>query len=111
MESVDRRKVMLLAGLGVAGIGCGERSPAEGRMTEKEHEGGDEDVAPPEDLMREHGVLNRLPRPRILAPQRTTTRPATTLCRLAKPQAPCRTHLQSAAASEAASGGSARLWT
>jgi len=55
----DTRRTFLLgaAGVGLLIGGCaksggGAKSPGESE--------GDEDVAPPEDLMREHGVLNRI---------------------------------------------------
>jgi hemerythrin-like domain-containing protein len=65
MESIERRRLMFLgAGLGVTGVGavlvgCGDPRGARSARDEK-HEGSEEDLAPPEDLMREHGVLNRL---------------------------------------------------
>lgn len=60
MESIDRRGLIAFgASLGaIALVGCAGKSPA--RAAHEEHEEGDEEVAPPEDLMREHGVLNRL---------------------------------------------------
>jgi hemerythrin-like domain-containing protein len=59
MANIDRRHVISLgaASLGLAVLGCGEKRTARGAHDEGHH---DEEVAPAEDLMREHGVLNRL---------------------------------------------------
>ena len=57
MERLDRRGLIILgAGLGVLGLGC-SKTHARGANDEKE---GEDEVAPPEGLMREHGVLNRI---------------------------------------------------
>src|SRR5437868_12741073 len=69
--STDRRE-MLLAGLGSAAAllaGCSGAGPASASRHPAEppdakprskEDSGEDDVAPAEDLMREHGVLNRI---------------------------------------------------
>lgn len=54
MAPIDRRTMAL--GLGVVLLGCGAARSAHDEKNEHE----DDDVAPPEDLMREHGALNRI---------------------------------------------------
>jgi hemerythrin-like domain-containing protein len=62
MEPMDRRRVALMgaASLAVVAFGCGEKSPARDVRDEKKDDDKGDDVAPPEDLMREHGALNRV---------------------------------------------------
>lgn len=65
MEILDRRRLLLTGatGLAIAAFGCGEKAharDAHDESGEEKHEEKGEDVAPPEDLMREHGVLNRI---------------------------------------------------
>src|SRR5258708_6584199 len=64
MDSIDRRKLLLMgaaslgaASLGMGVLGCGGEPPPPGADAKDDTA---EEVAPPEDLMREHGVLNRL---------------------------------------------------
>jgi hemerythrin-like domain-containing protein len=60
---MERRSVVLLgatAGLALLTSGCGERGEVRSAGDAKQNDAKDEDVSPAEDLMREHGVLNRL---------------------------------------------------
>jgi hemerythrin-like domain-containing protein len=58
-RSMDRRRFMTAAGVAGSGLVLPSVSLAQrgGRAATQQEE---EDVAPPEDLMREHGVLNRI---------------------------------------------------
>jgi hemerythrin-like domain-containing protein len=47
-------------GLAVVALGCGEKQDARDAHDEKTDNDKGDDVAPPEDLMREHGALNRV---------------------------------------------------
>lgn len=60
----DRRGFLVRTGgfgvLGAGGVLLGRSSLAADKSGGKKKTAADEDVAPPEDLMREHGVLNRI---------------------------------------------------
>lgn len=64
MRHDSRRQFVLGAGAGLFLSACGRgATPEPTTATSGEHighEGKEEDVSPPEDLMREHGVLNRI---------------------------------------------------
>lgn len=62
METLDRRNLMLLGvtGVTVMAVGCGEKPEARDAHDEKKDDDQGDEVAPPEDLMREHGALNRI---------------------------------------------------
>jgi hemerythrin-like domain-containing protein len=65
MEKIDRRKLVFVGAAGLAAVGfdavalgCGRKPAA--RDVQEEDKEKPEDVTPAEDLMREHGALNRL---------------------------------------------------
>ena len=62
LEPINRRGVVLMGAtsLAVVALGCGEKSPARDAQDEKKHGDSGDEIAPPEDLMREHGALNRV---------------------------------------------------
>jgi len=57
MATIDRRRVLIVSGLGGLGLLACEGKGARDAHDEKREE---EEVSPAEDLMREHGALNRL---------------------------------------------------
>ena len=61
-ESGDRRAFLRSAGILLTGAAMifPAIQPAQAKSQEKEKEKKDEGVSPPEDLMREHGVLRRI---------------------------------------------------
>jgi hemerythrin-like domain-containing protein len=64
MQSIHPHRRAFIGFLGAASsglvlFGCGRRQPGEGEKEERAEEGAEE-VSPAEDLMREHGVLNRV---------------------------------------------------
>jgi hemerythrin-like domain-containing protein len=56
----SRRRFLQIAGTGGLLTAGGLIAPAIATAQEKKEEGGKEEVTPPEDLMREHGVLDRV---------------------------------------------------
>jgi len=63
LPRIERRSLVLLgatAGLALLASGCGERGEARSAGDAKHDDANEEEVSPAEDLMREHGVLNRL---------------------------------------------------
>jgi hemerythrin-like domain-containing protein len=61
-ETADRRTFLRKTGILLTGAGMifPSMQPAEAKSKEKEKEKKGEEVSPPEDLMREHGVLRRI---------------------------------------------------
>src|SRR4051812_27585828 len=62
-RAIDRRSLVLvgaISGLGALASACGEKPSARSAGDAKADDAKDEDVSPPEDLMREHGALNRI---------------------------------------------------
>jgi hemerythrin-like domain-containing protein len=60
MHDEARRRFFLGTGAGLLLLGCAKAGAAAANAPGSSEAEGDEDVSPPEDLMREHGVLNRI---------------------------------------------------
>src|SRR5689334_6674430 len=60
MDDQTRRGFFLAAGAALAVVGCAKTEVAAAESPSSSEGKGEEDVSPPEDLMREHGALNRL---------------------------------------------------
>jgi len=56
----DRREFLTAGALGVAAGALAVPGPVLGRETDDKKKEAEEDISAPEDLMREHGVLNRI---------------------------------------------------
>lgn len=60
MHHDSRRRLLLGAGAGVLVLGCAHADAVRAASPKSAECGGGEDVTPSEDLMREHGLLNRV---------------------------------------------------